>query len=238
TSVKAVFTVRGGYGSQRVLPLLDYRLIRRHPKILVGYSDITALQCALLAKIGLVTFSGPFVSGEMSTKLRGHAEELFWSSLMSPQPPTPIKYISRDRLLANKSGLAIGRLIGGNLSIISTLVGTSYFPSIRNPIYVLEDVGEQPYRIDRMLQHLQLSGIFSQARGIGLGNFARCDPDPGKPTLTLSDVVRDVFRNFQCPLISGLPVGHIKNSIPFPIGVRAQINGHAGTLKFLESGVH
>jgi len=236
-SVKAIFTVRGGYGSQRILPLLDYRLIRRNPKILVGYSDITALQCALLAKIGLITFSGPFVSGEMSNKLQGHAEELFWSCLMSPQPPPPIKNVFRDRLISNKRKTAGGRLIGGNLSIISTLVGTPYFPSIPDPIYVLEDVGEQPYRIDRMLQHLHLAGVFSHARGIGLGNFTDCIPVPGKPSLTLQDVVRETFRSSQCPIVSGLPVGHIKNSIPFPIGVRAQLDGKKGTLRFLESGV-
>lgn len=236
-SVKAVFTVRGGYGSQRILPLLDYRLIRRNPKILVGYSDITALQCALLEKIGLVSFSGPFVSGEMSNKLQGRTEELFWSCLMSPQPSPPIKNIFRDRLISNKRKTAGGRLIGGNLSILSTLVGTPYFPSLPDPIFILEDVGEQPYRIDRMLQHLRLAGVFSRARGIGLGNFTDCVPVPGKPSLTLSEVVRESFQSFQYPIVSGLPVGHIKKAEPFPIGVRAQLDGKKGALRFLEGGV-
>jgi len=236
-SVKAIFTVRGGYGSHRILPLLDYRLIKHNPKILVGYSDITAIQCALLAKTGLVTFSGPFVSVEMKRPLHGATEELFWSCLMSPKSPPTMKNIVRDRLSSSKGRTAEGRLIGGNLSIISALVGTPYFPSFNDPLYLFEDVGERPYRIDRMLQQMNLAGIFSCARGIALGNFSDCLPEPGKPSLTVQEIFRDTFHNLRCPIISGIPVGHIKNSIPFPIGIRAHLNSSAGTLRFLEGPV-
>ena len=235
-SVKAIFTVRGGYGSHRILSLLDYRMIRRHPKILVGYSDITALHCALFTKVGLVTFSGPFVV-ETGRSMSVESEERFWRCLMSAQPPAPIHQNRREQFGQNSRGRQTGQLLGANLTLLSTLVGTPFFPSAHNPIYFLEDIGERPYRINRMLQQLQLAGVFAHAGGIALGSFAGCTPEKGKPSLSLREIFREVFGPFDFPVVSGFHYGHVRNSAAFPIGVRVRLDGTRGSMTFLESGV-
>jgi muramoyltetrapeptide carboxypeptidase len=235
--VKAIFTVRGGYGSHRILPFLDYSLIKHNPKILVGYSDITALHFAVLTKSGIVSFSGPMVASEMSEGLRGEVEERFWNMLMSPNPPNAIKGKSKPLSILDGKGVATGRLLGGNLSLISALIGTPFFPSLNDPIFILEEIDERPYRIDRMLQQIKLSGIFNNTKGIALGDFSGCDSEKKKTSLSLQEVFKDAFQHHQFPIISNLPFGHLKNSLSFPIGVRAKIDGRINCLEFLEAGV-
>jgi muramoyltetrapeptide carboxypeptidase len=235
--VKAIFTLRGGYGSHRILPLLDYNLIRRNPKILVGYSDITALHSALLAKTNLITFSGPMVAVEMAERLQDKTEERFWECLMSTKSPQSIKVNPDQSSIISRPGKAIGRLIGGNLSMVTALIGTHFFPSLRDPIFILEEIDERPYRIDRMLQQMKLVGTLNQTNGILLGGFGGCDPEKGKPSLTLSQVFKDTFHNYQFPVISGIPYGHIKDSLSFPIGARVKMDGRKNFIEFLEAGV-
>jgi len=235
-SVRAIFTVRGGYGSHRILPLLDFRTIRRHPKILVGYSDITALQFAFLARAGLVTFSGPFVV-ELGKTLNAEMEERFWRSLMSARPPAPVREDRAKRLGRNRGGMHTGRLLSANLTLLSTLLGTPYVPLLHKPIYLLEDIGERPYRINRMLQQLKLAGVLDRSGGIAFGSFANCEPERGKPSLSLREIFHDLFDTFSMPVVSGIHYGHIRNSVSFPIGVRVRLDGTKGTITFLESGV-
>lgn len=237
STVKAIFTVRGGYGSHRILRLLDYNIIKRNPKIFVGYSDITAIQFALLAKCGLVTFSGPMVATEMSEKLSGKIEEQFWNCLMSTKPPSFIKGKNGSITSIKKNKVVSGRLLGGNLSLITSLIGTPYFPICKNNILMLEEIDEKPYRIDRMLNHMKLAGVFDKIEGVALGDFSGCHPEKGKPSLTLSKVFRDTFQNYPFPIISGVPYGHIKASLPFPVGVKVRFNGDKNILEFLEAGV-
>jgi len=235
-SVRAIFTVRGGYGSQRILSLLDYRTIRRNPKILVGYSDITSLHCALFAKARLITFSGPFVV-EMGRSVSVDSEERFWRCLMSARPPAPIHQNRQEQFGQNSRGIQTGPILGANLTLLSTLVGTPFFPSAHNPIYFLEDIGERPYRINRMLQQLRLAGVLAHAGGVALGTFAACKPEKGKPSLSLREIFHEVFGPFDFPVVSGFHYGHVRNSLAFPIGVRARLDGTTGTMTFLESGV-
>ncbi len=235
--VKAIFTIRGGYGSQRILPLLDYNLIKRNPKILVGYSDITALHFALLSKIGLVTFSGPMVAVEMADDLTKKTEEQFWDCLMSARPPHSIKGDPTQSSIFHRSGSATGQLLGGNLSLVTALVGTQFFPSIRDPIFILEEIDERPYRIDRMLQQMKLSGIFKKAKGVALADFRGCEPEKGKPSLTLQQIFRDIFQDYSFPIVSGFSIGHIKDSLSFPIGVKIKIDGGKNCIEFIEAGV-
>ena len=235
--VKAIFTVRGGYGSHRILPLLDFDLIKRNPKILVGYSDITALHFALLSKIGLVTFFGPMVAVEMADDLTKKTEVQFWDCLMSARSPHSIKGDPAQSSIFHRSGSATGRLLGGNLSLVTALVGTQFFPSIRDPIFILEEIDERPYRIDRMLQQIKLSGIFKKTKGVALADFRGGEPEKGKPSLTLRQIFRDTFQDYSFPIVSGFSIGHIKESLSFPIGTKVKMDGRKNSIEFLEAGV-
>jgi len=235
--IKAIFTVRGGYGSQRILPLLNYNLIRWNPKILVGYSDITALHLALLSQCGLVTFSGPMVAVEMSEGLSGNTEEQFWSCLASTQPPDP--FIGKPGITSSihRKAISTGRLVGGNLSILSSLVGSPNFPKQKKLALIIEEIDERPYRVDRMLQQLQSTGIFKNVTGLVLGDFSTCVHDKGKSSLSIQEVFKSTFDGYNFPIVSNLCYGHMKNSRSFPIGVRVSIDGKKHRVIFLESGV-
>ncbi len=235
-TVKAIFTVRGGYGSGRILSLLDYPLMRRHPKIFVGYSDITALHFAMLARAGLITFSGPMVAVEMSQGLEGQVEARFWENLMHPRPPLAMTSASRGTTAAGKKPVK-GRLLGGNLTLIATLLGTPYFPRIRDPLILIEEIDERPYRVNRMLQQLKLAGVLDRAAGIALGRFIDCRPEKGKPSLTIQQVIEDTFSGYRYPVLAGIPYGHFKESLSFPIGIRVKLDTGAGQIIFLEPAV-
>ncbi len=231
--VKAIFAARGGFGTQRLLPLLDYNLIKRNPKIVVGYSDITALQFALLAKTGLVSLSGPLV---IEMPLHGKPEEMFWRALTSTKPLGTIHATDKPIFHhAGKRSLSAGRLIGGNLSLISAILGSLYFPTLNNPIFFLEEIDERPYRVDRTLQHLKLSGIFHVTKGLILGSFIDCILTKDKPSLTLQQVFKDLFSNASFPIASGFHYGHVSHSVSLPLGVRALINGKDNRIEILES---
>ncbi len=234
--VKAIFAARGGFGTQRILPLLDYNLIRRHPKIIVGYSDITALQLGLFAKAGLISISGA-MAVEMPETFNKQSEEMFWRLLTSRHP---LGTIHAKTTTHPKHGIALnsrGRLLGGNLSLVAALTGTQYSLVQNNFILLLEELDERPYRIDRMLQQLKLAGILTRTTGIVLGSFSDCKPAPNKPSLTLSGVFRDAFQEYSYPVLSGFRYGHIKNSFTFPVGVKACLDTRTNSIEFLEGAV-
>jgi muramoyltetrapeptide carboxypeptidase len=235
--VRAIIAARGGYGSHRVLPLLNYRTIRQNPKILVGYSDITALQLGLMARTGLVTFSGPMVASELSSGLRGKSEEWFWRCVTSTKR-LPTLHTGRARKRRpNSVGAGTGRLIGGNLAVVASSVGTPFFPDISPAVLLLEEIDERPYRVDRMLRQIRLAGILSKARGVALGAFVGCTPDRGKPSLTLRQIFDETFGDIGCPVIRGLPYGHVKNFLTMPLGIRVRVDAGTGGMAFLQSAV-
>jgi muramoyltetrapeptide carboxypeptidase len=234
--VKAIFTVRGGYGAMRLLPLLDLSLIRRNPKILVGYSDITVLQLALFNALGLVTFSGPMVAVEMAEGIRGEAEEQFWKCITSSDPPGSIKIMARRRKIY-RTGTATGRILGGNLSMIAALIGSAYVPTTVNHILILEEVAEKPYRIDRMLQQLGGTPLLGKAKGVVLGSFTDCAPSPGGNSLSLDQVFQDAFKQYRFPVMGSVRYGHERYSLTIPLGVKVRMDAGRGELTFLESGV-
>ena len=236
-NVKAIFSVRGGYGTQRILPLLDYSVIRRNPKILVGYSDVTALHMALFCRAGLVTFSGPMVAVEMAEGLSGASEERFWQSLTTPYVPPPLRHDRDRRRIRGKKNISVGRIVGGNLSLVAALVGTSYLPRREDLIWLIEEIGEQPYRIDRLLQQLKLGGLIPRSKGVVLGRFIDCEPEKGKPSLHLEDIFKETFKGYRYPVCTGAHFGHIKDSLTVPLGVRVEIQGLTGTTHLLEAGV-
>jgi len=232
--VRAVIALRGGYGSMRILHLLDYAAIRRNPKIFVGYSDLTVLQLALWAKCRLVTFAGPMVAGEMSRGLKGYAEELFWRMITDKRPVGRL----RARLAPVARGKSAGTLIGGNLTMVSQLIGTPYFPPTRDAVLFFEDIGEKPYRIDRMFHHLKLAGAFGPANGVILGQFTDCAPQPGKASLTVPRVTKEVFGGLGFPVVRGLRHGHVAGSLTLPVGLRVGLDsGSRPGIRFPEGAV-
>jgi len=236
--VNAILIVRGGYGSHRILPLLDYNAIRRNPKVFVGYSDITALQLAIFAKTGLVTFSGPMVSTEFGEGFGGNAEEQFWQCLSSTKPLGILQNPNGKPLKPLIRGVTSGQLLAGNLSVVTAMLGTAYFSNSKNNILVLEEVEEPPYKIDRMFHHLQLARVFDQARGVVLGEFADCKPtNSKKPSLTLRQIFKEVFAPYEIPVLTGLQYGHVEGSLTLPIGIKTRMNASRGLLELIESAV-
>jgi len=236
--VKAIFAVRGGYGTPRLLHLIDYRSVRRDPKIIVGYSDLTALQLALFKKTGLVTFSGPMVGVEMWDNIDPFTEEQFWRVVSSkarigllPNPPELPSSFSNE-------GAARGRILGGNFALVMSLMGTPYLPDLRGSLLALEDVDEAPHRVDRMFMQLRHAGILEKLAGLILGRFIDCVPsDPSVPHLTIEQVLQEAVRSVKCPVLTNLQYGHIPKKITLPLGVRAQLDARRGRLEVLEGAV-
>ena len=188
--VKAIICLRGGYGASRILDKINYKLIRSNPKILVGYSEITALQMAILQKSGLVTFAGPMVATDFGNGITPYTEDFFWRIISSNKKIGRLKYPDNEKLVSITKGGASGRIIGGNLSVLAALTGTEYFPDLKGRILMFEEVDELPYKVDRLLNHLRLLKVFKQIKGIILGRFVDCyEHDTSKRTLTLGKVM-------------------------------------------------
>lgn len=235
SEVDAIFCTRGGYGTPRLLDQIDYTAIKAHPKILVGYSDITALQLALFRKAQLVSFSGPMVAVEMCKGVDQVTERHFWQMLT--EPTTKARLIDlNDAMKIVKGGQATGRLLGGCLSLICSLLGSRFVPDFRNAILILEDRGEEPYKIDRMLTQLRLCGILNQINGLIFGQFVECDPK-STPSLSFDEVVKDLTADLDIPIIAEFPYGHLDVKYTIPIGVEACLNADDGFLEMLESPV-
>ena len=238
SSVKAIFVVRGGYGLHRILHQLDYRSIARNPKIVVGYSDLTALQLALWRKIGLVTFSGPMVAVEMYEGMEPFTEEHFWTVLTSTTKLGTLPAPAGESIRSMRSGKATGTLLGGNLSVLCALTGTPFCPTWKQALLVLEEVGEEPYRIDRMLMHLLHAKVLSSVKGLAFGRFIDCQPqDASKPHLTVEQVLDHVTRDLNFPVVANLAYGHLPRKVTLPWGLRARIDGDRGRIEILESAV-
>ena len=241
--VDAILCVRGGYGSNRILDLLDYELIKKNPKALIGYSDITSLINAFYIKLGLVGFHGPVAISDFND----FTVKSFKKVLMNPKKQ--YKY-SNKRQEDTKDdsdfdqytitgGKAEGILVGGNLVMIDTLIGTGYEPDFENKIVFLEEIKEKPYRIDRMITHLLMSTNLNKAAGIVLGIFKGCDIDEDEQdgSFTLRQVLTDRFSTLNIPCFYGMPFGHVSNKITIPVGILAEMNADKKTLKLLEPAV-
>lgn len=224
--VNAVICARGGYGTHRLLPKIRYSFIRKNPKILVGYSDITALLLSVYKKTGLITFHGPMIR-ECSKKQTTNLDGLI--RMISSAEPFGVDLKGADVL---KEGRAEGRLIGGNLSLISHLVGTRHLPDPRGAILFLEDIGEPLYRIDRMLTHLRLCGFLKKLSGIVAGRFEEC----GDST-EISGLLLDAVSDLRIPVLSRAPFGHGQENQPLPIGIQAILDTRRMTLRWGESPV-
>ncbi len=218
-----IMALKGGYGSLRLLDKLDYNLIRKNPKPFVGFSDNTALNLALLAQAGLPSITG-FNASFMS---RISQAPLLFQTLQEALTGHPQRFYHLKPL---SHGHAKGRLIGGTLSLLCHLIGTPYLPDMKGAILVLEDVGEEPYKIDKMLTHLRLSGLFHLISGIVLGRFENClskDAADG----SVETVLGDHFSALSIPVMTGLPYGHTTDHAVFPLGTQAVLDTTTSTLE-------
>lgn len=237
-NVKAIFSLRGGYGSGRMLDKLDFELIRQNPKIFVGYSDITSLQMAMLSKCGLVTFAGPMPAVDFHGDVNKYTEEIFWETVTNPGYKGKAVYPDSAVATGNGRGKARGRLTGGNLALYIALMGTGYLPFPRNYILLFEDVSEPPYRIDRMLNTLKLAGVLQKAKGLIFGQFTDMLPEGyNDPTLTLEEVYSEYVDVLESPVLKNFPHGHVKEIYTVPWGLKAEIDSDKGLFKLLESAV-
>jgi muramoyltetrapeptide carboxypeptidase len=237
-NVKAVMCVRGGYGAPRLLDKIDYKLIKRNPKIFVGYSDITALQMAFLQKANLVTFAGPMLAVDFYDEVSSFTEDFFWRLVTSNKKIGRIKNPNNEKMYQLRKGSAGGQIVGGNLALLVSLMGTQYFPDIRNKILLLEDTGEAPYRLDRLINQLRIANVFDKVRGVVLGAFTDCkEADPTKKTLTLGEVIEDYFTKIKKPVVYNFQHGHIKDNITIPYGIKVKLNATKGFMEIIEGAV-
>lgn len=241
-TIDAIIALRGGYGTMRILPHLDYRSIRRNPKILLGYSDLTALLNAIHRKTGLITFHGPIAKQEFSPYTLAEFKKVLFEGVAPAALATPPPFSAgegrvekRNRLLRLAPGKARGRLIGGNLSLLSRVTGTPYEPLYQGKILFMEEVNEEPYKLDGMLSQLLLAGRLQQCAGIAFGKCSDCEADGN--SLSVEEVLRDRLGSLGIPVLSGLMIGHIQDQSTLPIGCEAELDVDAGTLTLLEAGV-
>jgi muramoyltetrapeptide carboxypeptidase len=237
--VRAIFAVRGGWGSARILPHLDFDLIRANPKLLIGFSDITALHLALAARTDCPTIHGPNAASAWG--------QLSWDSFrrLAFEGETPTWRIppgTEDRLAQRtgrartfRPGRASGPLLGGNLTVLSALVGTPYLPDFDGAILFIEDVDEAQYRIDRMLTQLGLAGILGRVAGVVFGQCTNCAPQTTNlGGFSLSEVLAHHLTPLGVPAFQGALFGHVADQFSLPFGVRAEIDASAGTIRILE----
>jgi muramoyltetrapeptide carboxypeptidase len=241
-NIDAVWCIRGGYGTLRLLERVDYAALSRHPKPVIGFSDVTALLIALNQQTGVITFHGPVARASMTKFTRTHFERVLTCTerpgqLSRPPLDPDILVPQTDRIVTLSGGKAEGVLLGGNLSLLQCLLGTPFFPSLRGALLFLEDVGEDLYRVDRMLAHLRLAGAFSGLSGVLVGRFTQLERSNGDGALGFDEVLATYFRPLGVPVAYGFPIGHVDSQWTLPLGVRARLDAERGELELLEPAV-
>lgn len=228
--VRALWCARGGYGCARVAERIDTALLRADPKALVGFSDATALHLALVRR-GLISFHGP--NGEWNPDRTGEASAASLRAVLTE--PRPLGVLPTGPLTPLVPGKAAGQIVGGNLSLLAASVGTPDQPDTAGRLLLLEDVGERPYRVDRMLRQLLGAGVLDNVGGLVLGAFARCEETrPDRPSQTLDEVLGAFAAEVGVPTVAGVPVGHGPGQLTVPLGVGAELDAEAGTLALTE----
>lgn len=240
--VDVVWCLRGGYGATRLLPNIDFKLIKKHPKILIGYSDITALHLAIFQETGLITFHGPVGTSDYNDYTKGHV----LNTLTNPSHPYRIELSAENQAQESNlfktevisAGKCRGQLIGGNLTLLAAMAGTPFgMKDLKGKILFMEDIDERPYRIDRMLVQLLQSHNVKDCAGIALGVFEGCNPKKDENSLSLMECFKGLLGNLGIPVFYGLSFGHISNQFTLPVGIEAELDTVGGTLTLLEAGV-
>lgn len=235
STVDAIFFTRGGWGCARVLDLLDFTTIQNNPKIILGFSDITSMLIAVTHKTGLITFHGPNGNASWEQPSYQWIEKLLFSENSVLFETKGMQTYTHKTIV---SGIAEGELIGGNLSVLCGIIGSKYVPSWENKILFLEEVAEEPYRVDRMLTQLKLNGVFDQLSGIVIGQFKKCIAEEPNWAFTVEEVLDQHFGNLKIPVFSNAPVGHVKDKYILPIGQKVQIDADKFTIRTLFPSVY
>ena len=245
TSVAAVHAIRGGWGSARLLPYLDYDTIRRNPKVLIGYSDITALLLSIQAKTGLITFHGPIGLGrwdpyslEYYKRVLFNGEQVTYSNKQGISAERNALTQVEFRTQTITPGKARGRLLGGNLTVLTAILGSPYLPDWDDTILFCEDVREDLYRVDRMLTQLKLAGVLGKVKGFVFGTCSECGPGDGNyGALTLEELFTDHVAPLGVPAWQGAMIGHAQPQWTLPVGAQVEIDAAAATIRLLEPPV-
>ena len=234
-NIDALMMIRGGYGFTRLLPGIDWNLVASAQKTLIGFSDFTALNCAALAKCGLITIAGPGASIDFGGVddppeiQSGHAfmEQYCWP-LLRGETVVAGPFVCDHAYRAFNGATLEGTLWGGNLSLLSHLVGTAYLPAIEDGILFIEEVDEQPYAIERMFMQLFHAGILQKQQAIVLGDFANCEPEAGRHTYSMAHVIDTLSTLLPIPVLTGLPFGHVARKLTLPFGATCALDIRAG----------
>lgn len=237
-SIDGIVCMRGGSGAGRLIRHLDAALIAKNPKVFVGYSDITILHTFIAAHCGFVTFHGPMATSSNLDAKTGETRRAFLRAVSDPAPLGYIQSQSADTAAKPRClvpGTCTGELAGGNLAVLCTTIGTPAETDTRGKIVLLEDFNEEPYSVDRMLSHLLNAGKLSDAAGILLGDFTKCEPPENSNERTVDVVVQDLLLPLGIPILAGLHAGHGRTNITLPLGAEAEMDASAGTLRFRES---
>lgn len=242
--VNGIICLRGGSGAARILPMIDYKAIEENPKVFIGYSDITALHLAIYRNTGLVTFHGPLATSTWNSFAVEYLQDVVFKGL-------PVKYENpadkgglltqtKNRIRVIHPGIVTGEILGGNLSVLTGIMGTPFFPeNWKGKILYLEDVGEKIYAVDRMFSQLMLGGVLEQISGFVFGKCTECEPagSNGYGSLTLEEVIDHYIKPLEIPAYSGAMIGHINDNATIPNGIKAEINAQEGSIKLLHPAV-
>ena len=227
--IDAIFCARGGFGSIQLLPHLNVEAIRSNPKIFVGCSDVTILLNWVLQHCGIVTLHGPMVAMEFARGVDGRTKEYFWQTILGEKESWETKLTTTIQ-----PGIVEAPMVGGCLSLLVTTLGTPYEIDTGGKLLFLEDVGEKPYRIERMLTHLKMAGKLDRLAGLVFGDFIQCEPEGPRGIM---QIITEMFRDAPYPVLMGLAAGHGEENLTLPFGVKMALDGHTGTLSLLESPV-
>ena len=222
--VDGIICLRGGYGSPRILDLIDYNIIKENPKVFVGYSDITALHIAFTQICNLITYHGPMVTSDMIEGFSEFSKESLYKMIMEDEISGVIKNPENEDIITINGGIAEGPIIGGNLSLIVDTLGTAYEIDVKDKILFIEEIDEVPYNVDRMFNQLRLSGKLDEASGIILGDFNNCEAKNFEEELSLMQVIEDLIRGANKPTIYNFQSGHCNPIITLPFGVKARLD--------------
>ena len=237
--VKAIICLRGGSGAARILPLIDYENIKRNPKPLLGYSDITALHNAIYAQTGLVTFHGPNGSGSWNSFNVNQFQKMFFAQELIRFENEMVRgddlVVKQNRTQVINPGVAEGIIVGGNLTVLTALAGSPYLPDFQDKILFLEDVEESPYRMDRMMSTLQLMGALDKIKGFIFGQCTDCDPSGGYGSLTLNQILEDFIAPLKIPAYRGAMIGHVPKQFIVPIGAKVRMDATQGIFEMKEA---
>ncbi|HEU4719432.1 MAG TPA: LD-carboxypeptidase [Bacteroidia bacterium] len=226
---KAIMAMRGGWGSARLLPLIDPTIIAASPKIFSGFSDITTLLAAFQVTTGLVTFHGPVGNSSLEDFTMTHFLDLV-ANAASPE-------LVQDDVTILAEGEAEGMLLGGNLTVLCAMIGTPWMPELKDSLLFLEETEEEPYSIDRMLTQLTLAGVFTKTKGVVFGQCVKCVAEEPEKSFTLDEVLRQKLSSLGIPVMTGFSFGHIKDKFTLPLGIRARMSTQRKSLQLLESSV-